>query len=154
MDQPFSSYSSILVPVVVALVLVILLIKIAIAIEHAVIRIAASLLTILFLGAVLVAGFSLASRLNAIQNVAVAAVQAGGVSGGSAISATALTRTLDTSAGKALVTVGLNPKYLHLTVRCNGPQAWLHLSYLDSTFLFGMLNQHDFVVPIPVKVRC
>jgi len=96
----------------------------------------------------------MAGRLNTIQNVAATAVQASGVSGRSTISATELSRTLNTSARNALLGVGLNPQYLHLAIRCNGPQAWLHLSYLDSTFLYGMLDQHDFVVPIPVKVRC
>jgi hypothetical protein len=154
MDQPFSSYSSVLVPVAITLIVVIVLIKIVIAIEHAVIRIAASLLTIIFLGALLIAGFSVASRLNTIQNAAAAAVQGSGLSGRSSISAAELNRTLNTSARNALVAVGLNPQYLHLVVRCNGPQASLHMSYHDSTFLFGVIDQHDFVVPIPMKVRC
>jgi hypothetical protein len=154
MGESLSNYSNLLVPVALALIAVILLIKIAIAIEHAVIRIAASLLTIIFLGALLIAGFSLASRLNTIQNAAAAAVQASGVSGQSTMSAAELTRTLNTSARNALVAVGLDPKYLRLAVRCDGPQASLHLSYRDGTFLYGMLDQHDFVVPVPVKVRC
>ena len=157
MNQFFSTYGSVIVTVVIALVLVIALLKIAIAVEHAVVRIATSLLTITVLGVVLVAGFTLLGRVSAIQNAATAAVQGIGESSQTptgTIPAATLTQNLDASARRALLAVGLNPAYLRLYVSCAGPRPRLHLIYADDTFMFGALSSHDYTVPVPNIVRC
>lgn len=156
MNQFFDTYGSLLVPAVIALVVVIVLLKIVMAIEHAIVRIASALLTIIVLGAVLIGGASLVGRINTIQNAAMAAVSSLGGSGNtaSAVSAAALTSQLDAQARKALADVGLNPSYLRLYVSCDGSQPRLHLSYLDDRFMFGALSHHDFTVPVNANVRC
>lgn len=157
MSTFLGSYGSILVPALIALVLVIVLVKIVIAIEHAIIRIATSLITILVLGSVLVGGYDLVKRADVIQRVAAATVGGIAPSGqdtAAPVGAATLTRSLDASARRALLGTGLNPAYLQLSVSCDGPRARMHLRYTDGAFLFGVLSGHDFVEPVPANVRC
>jgi hypothetical protein len=155
MQQLFGAYGNLLIPAAVALLVVIVLIKVAIAIEHAVIRIAASLLTILALGTALVVGFSVVGRVHGIQTATAQAAQGvGATTGTGVIQASALQRELDGTASQALSGVGLNPAFLHLTVSCGVAGATLHLWYSDTSFLFGVLSHQQFTAPLPSNVRC
>jgi hypothetical protein len=150
------SYGNLVVPVVIALVLIVAFFKIAIALEHAVVKIATSLLTIIVLGVVLIFGIQMLGRINTVRNVASTAVQdvTASTAAGKATTAAALTQSLDTSARKALADVGLDPAYLSLHVTCDAPQAHVHVSYQDQKFLFGTLSHQDFSLPWPNPVRC
>lgn len=155
MQQLFGAYGNLLIPAAVALLVVIVLVKIAIAIEHAVVRIAASLLTILALGTALVVGISVVGRIHGIQTATTAAAH--GVNapmGNGVITAPTLQRELDGNARQALSSVGLNPAYLRVRVTCGATGATLHLRYSDTTFLYGVLSHQEFTAPLPSTVRC
>jgi hypothetical protein len=150
------AYSSLVIPVVVVLVAIIVLVRIAIAIEHAVIRIASGVLTIIVLVGVLIVGFSVVSRVNTVQSAATSVAQdiAASYGGGGPISAAALSAKLNQQASQALRNVGLDPTYLRLSVTCDGNQAVLHLRYADQSFMGGALSNQNFTSNLPPNVHC
>jgi hypothetical protein len=155
MHQLFGTYDNLIIPAAVALLAVIILVKIAIAIEHAVIRLATSLLTILILGAVLIAGSSIIGRINGIQSAALAAAHSmSATQANGAIQAAVLQKEIAANARTALRSVGLNPAYMHISITCSATGATLHLRYGDTSFLYGLISHQDFSAPLPNNVRC
>jgi hypothetical protein len=155
LQQLFGAYGNLLVPAAVALLGVIVLIKIVIALEHAVLRIATALLTILVLGTVLLVGSSMIGRIHGIQSAAAAAARSvNAPSANGVIQASVLQRELESNARQALTGVGLNPAYLHLRISCGATEATLHLRYSDTSFLFGLLSHQEFTAALPNSVRC
>jgi hypothetical protein len=151
-----SAYSNLAIPVAIALIAIIVLVRIAIAIEHAFIRIASGLLTIIVLVGVLIVGFNVVSRMNTVQSATSTVAQdiAASYGGGKSISAAALSTKLNQSAGQTLRNVGLDPTYLRLRVGCEGSQAVLHLSYVDKSFMGGAFSNQDFTANLPPNVHC
>jgi hypothetical protein len=155
LQQLFGSYGNLLVPAVVVLLGVIVLIKIVIALEHAVLRIATSLLTIIVLGTALIVGSSMIGRIHGIQSAAAAAARSVNTpTTNGVIQASVLQRQLDSNARQALTGVGLNPAYLHLRISCGATGATLHLQYSDTSFLYGLLSHQEFAAALPNTVRC
>jgi len=150
------AYSSLVIPVVVVLVAIVVLVRIAIAIEHALIRIASGVLTIIVLVGVLIVGFNFVGRVNTVQSAATTVAQdiAASYGGGGPVSAAALNTKLNRQASQALRNVGLDPTYLRLHVTCEGGQAVLHLRYADQSFMGGALSNQDFTANLPPNVRC
>jgi hypothetical protein len=142
--------------VVVVLVAIIVLVRIAIAIEHAVIRVASGVLTIIVLVGVLIVGFSVVGRVNTVQSAATTVAQdiAASYGHGGPISAAALNAKLNQQASQALRDAGLDPTYLRLSVSCEGGQAVLHLRYADQGFMGGALSNQDFTANLPPNVHC
>jgi hypothetical protein len=155
MQHLLGAYSNLLIPAAVALVAVIVLIKILIIFEHAVMRIATSLLTILILGVALIAGSSMIGRIHGIQSATAAAAKSLAVpQANGAIQASVLQQEIDHNARAALTSVGLNPAYLHVRVTCDTAGATLHLQYGDTSFLYGLLSRQEFTAPLPNNVHC
>ncbi|HWE65000.1 MAG TPA: hypothetical protein VHB98_25080 [Chloroflexota bacterium] len=155
MTHLFGTYSSVLIPAALALLAAGVFIKLIIAIEHAVLRIVMSVLTIMVLGTALVAGSSMIGRINGIQDALAGAVRsAHATSTGGTIQAPVLQQQIVTSADQALTSMGLSPAYLHIRITCSATGATLHLRYSDPSFLGGLLNHQDLTAPLPANVRC
>lgn len=155
MQHLLDTYGNLLVPAAVALLVVIVLIKIVIALEHAVLRMATAALTILVLGTGIIVGASAIGRLNSIQTAAATAARSiAKPNSNGIVRATDLQQALQGNAQKALVSVGLNPAYLHIRVTCAAAGATLHLRYSDASFLYGLLSHQEVSAPLPSNVRC
>lgn len=141
MDQ-ISAYSSLLVPGAVAIVLLIALVKVVSAIVK--------LVTIVAIIALLVGGFTVYGRISAIQSAANAVASASGGYTSSLALANAVTR----SARKAAAELGLNPAYLHVRLLCVASRPQVRLRYADDSFMFGILSQQAFTVPLSTDLRC
>jgi len=133
-----TSYTSMLVPVVLGVVLIIVAVKIL-----------STIVKVLALAgpvAMLVVGYLLYSRVHAIQQaVDTSARQASG----SVLQCNAFKSQIPVVARSAARDVGLDPNDVHVNVLCDGPNTKLTLRYTDQQFFWGVLDGQDFTVPVP-----
>lgn len=135
-------YNSLLVPGVVAIVLLIALAKVVSAIVK--------LVTVAMVVAILIGGFMMFGRINALQSAAEAAAHAGGQVTSSLAMANAVAR----SARHTAAELGLNPAYLHVRLHCETAPPQVRLRYADDAFMFGLLSHQVFIVPLSSSVHC
>lgn len=135
-------YNSLLIPGVVAIVLLIVLAKVVSAIVK--------LVTMAVIVAMLIGGFLMFGRINALQSAAAAAAHAGGQVTSSVAMANAVTR----SARRTAAALGLNPAYLHVRLHCETAPPQVRLRYADDRFMFGLLSHQVFIVPLAPNLRC
>jgi len=142
MNQFLSSYGTLVVPAVVALVFLLLAIKIV----NAVARVVFLVLVVAVLGG----GFLAYGRVSAMRN---AIDSAAGQSTTGLTTKTALYNAVGVPARQTLRDAGLNPGLLKIRILCAGPNTEVQLRYQDPNYLFGALDKY-YDVPHDSKVHC
>ncbi len=138
-----TSYTSMLVPVVLGVVLIIVAVRILSTIVK--------VLALAGLVAMLIVGYLLYSRIHAIQQaVDTSARQASG----GLLSRDAFQNQIQGVARSAARDAGLDPNDVHVTALCDGPNTKLTVRYTDQQFFWGVLDGQNFTVPVPGNNGC
>ena len=143
MDLLAGPYGNLLVPGALALVLLVVVLR--------VVRTIVRIVGLVALIAVLVSGYTLYSRITAIQQAAAAATH---MPHSGTLTAGAIAGAVTPPARQALVEAGLDPTMLRVTVVCAGPQTRVELRYVDHGFPYSLLSQQTYTVPRSGNVRC